>query len=62
LATYQTTDPTDVTETRPAARKPLVLRLWFRSALFLNMLPTLVSMAMFGYFPKFDVVIKSLFR
>lgn len=46
--------------------KPLAIfnirryRLW--GILFALMVPTLVSTAVFGYFPKLDVIVKSLFR
>ncbi len=46
----------------PARRKPLLPKLSFWGVLYLLLLPTIVSMAVFAYYPKVDVVIKSLFR
>lgn len=43
-------------------KKSLVPRFRFWGALYLLMFPTLVSMIVIGYYPKFDVVIKSMYR
>jgi len=68
-ATQVTTRPTGADG--PGAPGPTSdasrFRLWLPKgklymALYLIMLPTLASMAVFGYYPKIDVVIMSLFR
>jgi ABC-type sugar transport system permease subunit len=62
MANLQTTGPTTGGSGTPKVRKPLIPRFRFWGMLYLIMLPTLGSMAVFGYYPKFDVVVKSLFR
>ncbi|MEO0587708.1 MAG: ABC transporter permease subunit [Planctomycetota bacterium] len=44
------------------ARAKLAARSRFYTALFLLMTPTLISLLVFGYYPKLDVVVKAFYR
>ncbi|MEM1026730.1 MAG: hypothetical protein AAGJ38_01470 [Planctomycetota bacterium] len=58
--------PAATLQTTAAIAAPRRRRWWSRSrqvsVLYLLMLPTIVSMAVFGYYPKLDVFVKSLYR
>lgn len=43
-------------------KKPFLPKVRFWTTLYVIMLPTIVTMGLFGYYPKIDVVIKSMFR